>query len=111
MKLSNKTHHGKLRVLAALVTSIALVTCLLVSPQQAPVVLAKISLVTVAAVLAYWIDKILIPQVDSGVLAQQITSDKCTPEEKRLLVDLLKQSMIRRSLITVAVVLGVCLGL
>ncbi len=97
------------RQVAAVAVFALLALCLFVSPPQAAVVLFKASLVTFFAVLAYWIDKFLQPQVDMGDLADVIeTGNK---EERDAAVKLAQAVMIRRALITVAVVLGGCLGL
>ncbi|MFP1724057.1 putative holin [Lonsdalea quercina] len=43
-----------------------LVLIALVSPQQLPVVVYKISLITLAAVLGYWLDRSLFPKASLG---------------------------------------------
>lgn len=140
MKLSNRESNRKLRLMGALITVAALIGALCISPQQAPVVLFKLSLVTLAAVAAYWIDKILNPHVDNGILSQIIArpmpevrvekreaTETCSAynypneqdmeklvraeKERSIAVDLYKAAMIRRAIITFAIVVGVCLGL
>lgn len=86
-----------------------LAVALFISPTQAPVVLFKACLVTFAAVLAYWIDKLMQPQVDMGDLAEAMKSGDIGDRDNA--VKLAQAVMIRRALITLAVVLGVCLGL
>jgi hypothetical protein len=71
-----------------------------VSPHQFPVVLYKLSMVTVSAVIAYWIDRSLFklsaqPRVDN-------TMERDLYSAMRL---------IARALIYVGTVLGVTLGL
>lgn len=88
---------------------VLLVAALFISPAQAPVVLFKACLVTFAAVLAYWIDKLMQPQVDMGDLADAMKSGDIGDRDNA--VKLAQAVMIRRALITLAVVLGVCLGL
>lgn len=140
MKLSNRESNRKMRLVGALITVAALIGALCISPQQAPVVLFKLSLVTLAAVAAYWIDKILNPHVDNGILSQIISkpipevrmerreeTEFCSSftyhneqdcekraraeDERKIAVDLYKTAMIRRAIITFAIVVGVCLGL
>ncbi len=111
MRLSPRTSNRKLRVAGILITVLALVGALVISPVQIPVVLFKLSLVTLAAVASYWIDKILNPHVDNGVLANIVSSSDFNEKEREIAHELLKAAMIRRALITVAIVLGVCLGL
>jgi len=140
MKLSNRESNRKLRAIGTLITIAAVFGALCISPQQAPVVLFKLSLVTLAAVAAYWIDKILNPHVDNGILSQIISrpipevrvekreaTEFCSAfnyhneedcekraraeDERKIAVDLYKAAMIRRAIITFAIVVGVCLGL
>lgn len=94
---------------ASVAVLILLGVSLFISPAQAPVVLFKACLVTFAAVLAYWIDKLMQPQVDMGDLADAMKSGDL--EERDNAVKLAQAVMIRRALITLAVILGVCLGL
>lgn len=81
-----------------LITIGLLVTIWVVAPAQLTVVLYKLSLVTVAAVVAYWVDRSLFAYVGRV--------DKTLPRDAfgaaRLIV---------RGLIFLAVVLGVTLGL
>lgn len=71
-----------------------------ISPQQLPVVLYKLALVTLACVLGYWVDRALYPY------DRPHTYEECGE-------DLLPRglAMLRRSLIVLACVLGLTLGL
>lgn len=97
------------RQVAAIAVFVLLGLCLFISPPQAAVVLFKASLVTFFAVLAYWIDKFLQPQVDMETLKEALENG--TKEERDAAVKLAQAAMIRRALITLAVVVGGCLGL
>lgn len=94
---------------AAAAVFVLLAAALFVSPMQAPVVLFKACLVTFAAVLAYWIDKILQPQVDMEDLAIAMRDGDLGDRDNA--VKLAQAVMIRRAVITLAVIVGVCLGL
>ena len=109
MKLSSKLDAKRLRVLSVVITLLAFAVALFISPQQIPVLIYKLAQVTIAAVVAYWIDKVLVPQIDVSTLVEQL--NKVPEGSQDEIVGLIKASMIRRSIITVAVILGVCLGL
>jgi multidrug efflux pump subunit AcrA (membrane-fusion protein) len=71
-----------------------------VSPQQFPVVLYKLSMVTVSAVVAYWIDRSLFGESAQARMDPLMSRD--TYSAARLLA---------RALVYVGTVLGVTLGL
>lgn len=85
----------------------------LVSPQQLPVVIYKISLITLAAVLGYWLDRSLFPKAALGqylvheakLMAQGEYPVK--PGYHRVFAAVL----IRRAIIVAAVCLAVATGL
>lgn len=85
----------------------------LVSPQQLPVVIYKISLITLAAVLGYWLDRSLFPKAALGqylvhevkLMAQGEYPVK--PGYHRVFAAVL----IRRAIIVAAVCLAVAMGL
>ena len=52
MKLSSKLDAKRLRVLSVVITLLALAVALFISPQQIPVLIYKLSQVTIAAVVA-----------------------------------------------------------
>lgn len=82
-------------------TAIALLFAIsVVSPQQLPVVLYKLSLVTIACVLGYWLDRTLFPY-DRPHTYQEYGED-LIPRGL---------AMLRRALIVLACVLGLTLGL
>ncbi|HFL4197864.1 TPA: putative holin, partial [Escherichia coli] len=57
----------KPRLSGWLLTSVLLLgTIALVSPQQLPVVIYKLALITLAAVLGYWLDRSLFPKARPG---------------------------------------------
>ena len=104
----------------------ALVLALLVwcvAPQQLPVSLYKLSLVALASVVGYWIDRSLFPYArpdmflmlatpdepmeDEGPDGAEITMQSC-PDEA--LLRLMGLAMLRRALIVAATMLAAGLG-
>lgn len=84
--------------LAASIVLIALIA--LISPQQVPVVIYKLSLISLAAVLGYWLDRSLFPYARPDYF--QMNDD-----EQRLFAG----AMLRRAVIVAAVCLAVAMGL
>lgn len=107
--IKSKKEKSLQRPLGTAIMVLLMVAALLVSPQQAPVVLFKLCLVTAAAVLGYFIDKLLLPQVDFEDLLPAMREG--TEEDKNRAVELAKAAMIRRALVVLGITLGVCLGL
>ncbi len=81
--------HMVLIVIAAALTAVIA----LIAPQQLPVTLYKLSLVSVAAIVGYWIDRVVFP------------SWRPKPGNPYI-----QYAMLRRAIIIAAAVLGVCLG-
>lgn len=89
-----------------------------VSPVQLPVVAYKLSLISLAAVVAYWLDRALFPYArPDGYLVRDWRCGACTGtnpvdfpivQEYRLAFSL---ACLRRALIVMGVVIGVALGL
>ena len=97
----------------ALVLAIALV-----SPIQLPVVLYKVALVALAAVLGYWLDRVLFPYArPDSYLVYDWRYGSTEPEGKAdypVTFDHVMPfcaAMLRRALIVCAVVVGVTQGL
>ncbi|MBZ9610790.1 putative holin [Rheinheimera maricola] len=84
----------------AIVAVILLFAIAMVSPQQLPVVLYKLALVTLASVLGYWVDRSLFPYDRPHTYAE--TGEDLMPRGL---------AMLRRALIVLACVLGLTLGL
>lgn len=85
----------------------------LLSPQQLPVVIYKLSLITLAAVLGYWLDRSLFPKLRPG---QYLVHKPELMDQGRYPViggchQLLAAVMIRRAIIVAAVCLAVAMGL
>ncbi|MGS3887017.1 putative holin, partial [Escherichia coli] len=85
----------------------------LVSPQQLPVVVYKLSLISLAAVLGYWLDRSLFPKARPG---QYLKHDERLMAEGRWPVQtglhlVFSAALIRRALIVAAVCLAVAMGL
>ena len=51
----------------AIITVLLLTSVFLISPAQLPVIIFKASLVTLAAILGYWIDYLLFPHMRPGI--------------------------------------------
>lgn len=85
----------------------------LVSPQQLPVVVYKLSLISLAAVLGYWLDRSLFPKSRPGQYQRHIPQlmdiDRYPVEVgcHRVFAAVL----IRRAIIVAAVCLAVAMGL
>lgn len=98
---------------------VLLVGLFFVSPQQVPVALYKLTLITIAAVLGYHLDRALFPYARPDIyLRNDWRSDlQNAPEYKDHyeLVDgyalVFAMAMLRRAIIVAAVVIGVALGL
>ena len=107
--IKSKKEKSLQRPIGTAIMVLLMAAALVVSPQQAPVVLFKLCLVTSAAVLGYFIDKLLLPQIDVEDLLPAMREG--TEQEKDRAVGLAKAAMIRRALVVLGVTLGVCLGL
>lgn len=81
----------------ALASFVLLAVTSAISPAQAPVVLYKICLVTLGAVLGYWLDRALYPYA--------------RPHELLDTEWIMSLACLRRALIVLACVLGLTLGL
>ncbi|AOJ84354.1 MULTISPECIES: putative holin [Burkholderia] len=107
------------RLTSWVIAAIALIAVIAsISPQQLPVSLYKLSLVSLAAVVAYWLDRGLFPyarpdsylQADwrHGASGESLGADyKIVAGYERVFA----AAMLRRALIVVGVVIGVALGL
>lgn len=84
----------------AIVSVILLFAIAMVSPQQLPVVLYKLALVTLACVLGYWLDRALFPY-DRPHTYHEYGED-LIPRGL---------AMLRRAFVVLACVLGLTLGL
>ncbi|WP_181939703.1 putative holin [Pectobacterium odoriferum] len=102
------------RLLGWQLTAVLLLVLIgLVSPQQLPVVIYKISLITLAAVLGYWLDRSLFPKAG---LAQYLEHK---PDMMKTGIYPVKSgcewvfaaALIRRAIIVAAVCLAVAMGL
>ena len=90
----------------------------LVSPQQLPVVAYKLSLISLACVAAYWLDRSLFPYARPDSYLQRDwrhgTDEADFDVDYRIVPDhhwVFCAAMIRRAIIVGAVVLAVALGL
>lgn len=106
-----------------LITVAALVLLYFIAPQQLPVALYKLTLITLAALAGYWIDRLIFPYArpDSYLVYDWREHRKTLPEHgdngnvDYLVVPdhhhVFAAAMLRRALIMIAIVLGVALGL
>lgn len=76
-------------------------------PHRGELVLFKLSLVTLAGMLGYMIDVLLFPKHRIHELHDNVQNGEGEPWQHQLLV----ASQIRRSIIVLASILGICLGL
>ncbi|KFK92770.1 MULTISPECIES: putative holin [unclassified Serratia (in: enterobacteria)] len=108
------SHVKQLRLGGWLLTAVLLLVLIaLVSPQQLPVVIYKLSLITLAAVLGYWLDCSLFPKSRPG---QYLKHDPVLMAEGKYPVNpgdqrVFAAVLIRRALIVAAVCLSVAMGL
>ena len=104
----------KTRLRGWLVAAVLLLLIIaLVSPQQLPVVVYKLSLISLASVLGYWLDRSLFPKARPG---QYLKHDERLMAEGRWPVQtglhlVFSAALIRRALIVAAVCLAVAMGL
>ena len=90
------------RFVFLLATLLLLATTAVLSPNQVPLVLYKLNLVTLAAVLGYWIDILLFPAM------RPVVDD---PYPSNVHPNVLAAIVIRRSLIIFGSILGISMGL
>ncbi|QBH95756.1 hypothetical protein EKN56_06415 [Limnobaculum zhutongyuii] len=107
----------------ALATVILLGVIAVLSPQQLPVTLYKLSLVSLAAVIGYHLDRALFPYASPGsylvdnwkaISAHPINGvDKLEPEYPVIsgYQRIFAAVLLRRAIVVMAVILGVTLGL
>lgn len=101
-----------------LAAAILIAVIALVSPQQLPVVLYKLSLISLAAVVGYWLDRALFPYArPDSYLRQDWRDGTDEPYDKadHPVVDgychVFAAAMLRRAMIVTGIVIGVALGL
>jgi len=101
-----------------LIAALLLGVIALVSPQQVPVALYKLSLISLAAVVGYWLDRSLFPYArPDGYLKVdwRCVEGRCSRDADYQVVGgyqrVFALAMLRRSIIVAAVVIGVALGL
>ena len=107
------------RMAGWLLTALLLIIAIaLISPQQLPVALYKLSLISLAAVVAYWLDRSLFPYArpDSYLKYDwRCTGTICELDADHQVAQGYHQvfaaAMLRRAIIVGAVVVGVALGL
>jgi len=102
-----------------IVSLVLAVVILLLAPQQLPVTAYKLSLITVAGWIGYWMDRGLFPYARPDALLPDIDPDMpehpCADEGVLLSVGCtagyaFEASMLRRAIIVSACIIGVALG-
>lgn len=108
------SHAKQLRLGVWLLTAVLLLVLIaLVSPQQLPIVIYKLALITLAAVLGYWLDCSLFPKSRPG---QYLKHDPQLMKQGKWPVNtgyhmVFSAVLIRRAMIVAAVCLSVAMGL
>lgn len=108
-------HFARARMSGWLFVSLILMAAIAVTaPQQLPVSLYKLSLITSAAWVAYWIDRSLFPYARPDAFLSQPFSvgAPCLPEKliKPELQLAFGLAQLRRAIIIAAAMIGVALG-
>ncbi|MDO5940622.1 putative holin [Burkholderia cepacia] len=107
------------RMVGWLVAAVLLAAAIaVISPQQLPVALYKLSLISLAAVVAYWLDRGLFPYARPDAYLRddwRRGTDEPVDEADFPIVDgyrlVFAAAMLRRAAIVAGVVIGVALGL
>jgi len=107
------------RMVGWLLTALLLILAIaLISPQQLPVALYKLSLISLAGVVAYWLDRSLFPYArPDSYLERDWRHGTEEPEydaDFRVVDGYIAPfcaAMLRRAIIVAAVMVGVALGL
>ncbi|TDK65995.1 putative holin [Sapientia aquatica] len=101
-----------------LVASVLLTAVALLSPVQIPVALYKLSLISLAAAVGYWVDRSIFPYSrPDGYLQEdwRYGTDEPAYQVDFAVVDgyryVFAAAMLRRAIVVAAVVIGVALGL
>ncbi|NTZ82375.1 hypothetical protein FCJ61_04915 [Burkholderia metallica] len=106
------------RLTSWIIATIALLILIgLLAPQQLPVSLYKLSMVTMAAVVAYWLDRALFPYARPGsyLTSADWRQDKPTCDDADHAIvagyeSVFAAAMIRRAIIVAGAMLAVSLG-
>lgn len=107
------------RLFSWLLAAVALIAALaIISPQQLPIALYKLCLISLAGVVAYWFDRALFPYArpDSylEVHWQDGTSEPLFDADYRVVPGyqlVFAVAMVRRALVVLAIIVGVALGM
>ncbi|WP_369951969.1 putative holin [Ralstonia syzygii] len=107
------------RMVGWLVAAVLLAALIaVISPQQLPVALYKLSLISLAAVVAYWLDRGLFPYARPDAYLRQDWrhgTDELENEADYQIVAgyelVFAAAMLRRAAIVAGIVIGVALGL
>ena len=100
-----------LREVALTVTLGLALTVGIWAPTQGQVIVFKICLVTLASLLGYWIDRMIFPHSRIHVLKQEFDQNQDSERCNRVHALNYSVAQVRRAIIVLATILGVCLGL
>lgn len=105
-----------------LLAVVLLIAMALISPQQIPVAMYKICLISLAAIVGYWLDRSLFPysrpdsylNTNNWLVTRKIVGKKSFEADFPIVPGydyVFAAAMIRRAIIVGSVVVGVALGL
>lgn len=83
-------------------TMLLLIAIYLLAPQQLPVSLYKLSLISMAGVGGYWLDRSLFPYARPDVFLNWLNTDRAAL--------IFAASMLRRAVVVGCAMLAICLG-
>lgn len=81
------------------------------APTQGQVIIFKICLVTLAALLGYWIDRMVFPHTRVHTLKEKFDQNQRDESCNQVHAQNFNMAQIRRAVIVLGTILGVCLGL
>ena len=81
------------------------------APTQGQVIVFKICLVTLAAMLGYWIDRMVFPYSRVHTMKEKFDQNQRDETCNQVHAHNLGMAQIRRAIIVLGTILGVCLGL
>jgi len=100
------------RRVALFITLLLALSVGLWAPMQGQVIIFKICLVTLASLVGYWIDRMIFPYARIHVMKAQFDfSEQMDKSCQQMYSQNFNIAQIRRALIVLAAILGVCLGL
>lgn len=99
------------REVALVLTILLALTVGFWAPTQGQVIVFKICLVTLAALLGYWIDRVIFPHTRVHTLKEKFDQNQRDESCNQAHAQNFNMAQIRRAVIVLGTILGVCLGL